>query len=179
MKKVFVILLASVGLMLTSCVNNVHSDYTPYIVFSDMYINPIFHGDTLVSAEDTMKFKFDNDLNAYIMTDTLSVTPRDSVAFALAFCSLGNDLVATRINFDTTTVNLQVTLNKEITDVLTEQSNFRLAQLHYKPGYNAVSFSAGFVPLKEGTHKIEFVVESDSKYSPVRYVFLQPVVATR
>lgn len=179
MKKLLILLVASVSLVLASCVNNVHSDYTPYIVFSDMYINPTFHGDTLVAAEDTMSFKYDSDLNAYYMADTLTVSPKDSVVFAMGFCSMGNDLIAARINFDTTALDLQVTINKEISDVLTGQTNLRMAQLYFQPGYNAVSFSAGYSPLKEGTHKIEFVVESDSKYSPVKYVCFQPVVTTR
>lgn len=179
MKKFFVLLVASAGLMLISCVGDTHSDYTPEIMFSDMYLNPTFHGDTLVSAEDTMAVKYDADLNAYVMTDTLSVTPRDSVVFAVRFWSMGNDLIATRINFDTTALNLQITINDEIRQVLAEKSNLRTAQLYYNPGYNMVSFAAGYAPLKEGLHKLEFVVESDSKYSPVSYLFLQPVVTSR
>lgn len=179
MKKFFVLLVASVALMLSSCINDVHSDYTPEIIFSDMYLNPTFHGDTLVAAEDTMAFKYDADMNAYMITDTLSVSPRDSVVFAVRFWSMGNDLLATRINFDTTAIGLQITIGDEIRNVLTDKSNIRTAQLYYKPGYNMVSFAAGFVPLKEGLHKLEFVVESDSKYSPVSYLFLLPVRATR
>lgn len=173
MKKSLLALLT--GVLLTSVLGScIHSDYdyTPAIYFSDFYANPIFSGDTLVGAEDTLLAHFDTLLNVYVL-DTISLS--DSIVFGAAFESFANYLTAARISFDTTALAFSANL-ESLRPIMSAKSNEKTLQLYFNPGYELVSFGVGYKAKKVGTHTIEVTAESDSEYSPTRYVLLQPVV---
>lgn len=161
--------------MLTSCLGNAKSDYTPSIGISYILVNPIYRNDTLIGAMDTMNVKYDDKLSAYRL-DTLSISKNDTIVFAAGYNSFGNDLIAAKVNFDTTAIAFRLAMNDEFMKVLTDKSDVRNAQLYFAPGYNYVSIPMGYKPIKTGMHTIEFVVESNSKFSPSTLTMIQPVV---
>ena len=109
------------------------------------------------------------------MFDTVNVG--DTIVFAVGYGSYANDLEAARIIVsDSTGLRYSVRLNEDIRSVLTkEQVDGSGVNLELMSGYNYLAFPVGCKILKSGTHRVEFKVESDSKYSPESYVFLQPV----
>lgn len=169
MKKFAFFLLSACVLCLVSC-GSEEAEYTPYILVSDYYVNPTFRGDTIVVAQDTLGTHVVDD---HFVLDTIHLS--DTVVLAAGFGSYANSLVAARINFDTTALNMTAKLSDAAAKVLLPSSNLRTLQLYINPGYAYVAIPLGFRPLKTGTHRIEFVVESDSEFSPNSVVYYQPV----
>jgi len=172
MKRLFIPLALVMVLVLPSCLKN-KAEYTPYISFSHFILNPVYHGDTLVWAEDTLNVTINED-DQFVL-DTVEVG--DTIVFAVGYGSYANDLQAARILVsDSTGMRYSVLLNEAIRSVLvSEQVDGSGVNLELQSGYNYLAFPAGCKILKSGTHRVEFKVESDSKYSPNSYIFLQPV----
>ncbi|MCQ2311084.1 MAG: hypothetical protein MJZ64_04975 [Paludibacteraceae bacterium] len=168
MKKLFPIIIA-VAFGMTAC-DSKPSQYTPYISLSYFYLNPIFDNGKIISAEDTLNV---HTVDGLLVLDT--ITMQDTVVFAAGYGSIGNDLVSARVMFDTTQVNMRASLSEDITKILLPISDIRNLQLFINPGYLYVSIPLGYRPLQQGTHRMQFVVESDSQFSPRSVTYFQPV----
>lgn len=157
-----VMVLAVCGM--TSCLDNVKSDYTPRILMSQIYVNPYYVNDTL-HARDTLDIRYDKKANKYL-SDTMQYG--DTVMFGVAFDSQGNNLVSSRVSWDSTGVKVWFGINESIKIALsdTTASTIQSGYLTYIPGYNVASYPVYVVPLKQGNHSIEMTVETDSKFSP-------------
>lgn len=174
MRKFFVLISVSVvAFLMTGCLDDYQSDYTPEIMISTMYVNPIFVNDSLVGAKDTLGLSYDTKDYAYVM-DTLSLG--DTLMFSAAYYTVSNNLVAVKINWDTTETALWYTLTADIEKVLTDRSDVAAGQLYFNPGYNLVAFSKYVMPKRDGRTSFSLTVESDSKFSSSSIKFVLPVV---
>ena len=165
-KFLFVAAMAA-AVSMTSCLDNVSSDYTPEIHISQLYLNPYYLNDTLV-AEDTLNFQYSNALSKYV-SDSISVG--DTAMIGVAFYSLANNLTALTVSWDTTAIEGWLGLNDAVTAVLSDTTQVQQGYLPIIPGYNMVTFPMYLKPLKSGVHNISLTVESDSKYSPKSETF--------
>ena len=163
------LLVAAVSLF--SCTET-HNDYTPYISFSAFLHNPVIANDSIVGCKDSLSAVYDASLNSYLL-DTLPLN--DTVLLMVGFGSRGNDLTAALISADTSALKMSYLLSGDISKALDGESNTGEGKLYFVKGYNFVLFPVTYVARKTGTHKIGFTVQSDSKFSPVSYTFLQPV----
>jgi len=148
------------------------ADFTPYIQVSQFYLNPKYDGEKIISAADTLTYRLVD--GAYVL-DTIEMSDEPKVAFQVFFGSYANELIATRVTFDTLQLNMQANLSQSIKDILLPTSNLRTIQLMINPGFNGLSFPVTYEPLKTGTFQFSLMVESDSELSPSTVVFKQPV----
>jgi len=169
MKNQLVLISILFPLAFLSC-SHEEASYTPFIQVSNLYLNPVYDGDKIVSADDTLQLTFQSGV--YVI-DTISVD--DKVVLAAAYGSLGNELTACRCTFDTTQLNMWATLGEDFQRILLPETDLRNIQLMIKPGYNYVAFPLNYQPMKSGTYDFTLKVESDSKFSPVSYTFRQPI----
>ena len=172
MKKSVIIIISLLALSFAwQACNKVYSDYTPYIKYSDFYVNPIRNShDSIIGAKDTLMATWKD--SRYLL-DTISVN--DTVYFGVAFGSYSNNLLGALITFDSTQLAFTLELDKSIKEALLPESDVKNGQLKFQSGYNLVTFPVWYRPLKPGTFDLQFTVESDSKSSPVTYFFRQPV----
>jgi len=152
---------------MTSCLDNVKSDYTPRILVSELYVNPYYVKDTLY-ARDTISIRYNTKSEKY-MSDTM--LQGDTVMFGVAFDAQGNNLVSTRVEWDSTTVQAWFGINDDIKKALSDTTDLGDGSLSYVPGYNVASFPVYLLPKKAGSHTIKMTIETDSKYSPVSNSF--------
>jgi len=132
--------------------------------------NPIYSGDSIIDA-DTLTLTAVDD---YYVIDTIN--PTDTVVFAAGFYSLGNELVAARVNFDTTQLNICARVSDDMKAVCLPKTNYRTLQFYVNPGFNGLYLPMGYRPLQSnGTYKFTMIVESDSKFSPNQVTLHQPV----
>lgn len=173
MRKFFVgaFMLCVVMTSMVSCLTS-SVDTTPYVQPSVFLRNPIFVNDQLVGAQDTVKIALDDKLGCYVL-DTIHTT--DTVMFMMGFGSRLNDLTKAIVDIDKSAIWTSYVVGEEIQKVLTDESNSENGYLVFKPNYNFVAFPIYYSPLKEGSHKMTFTVESDSKFSPVTVTFIQVV----
>lgn len=156
-----------VACAMTSCLDNVRSDYTPRILMSPLYVNPYYVNDTL-HAQDTLYVRY-NEKAERSVSDTM--LRGDTVMLGLAFDAGGNYLISSRVEWDTTAVKAWLGINDEIRSAMSDTTAISSGYLPYKPAYNVVSFPVYIVPQKAGSHTIKITVESDSKYSPASASF--------
>ena len=147
---------------MTSCLDNVKSDYTPRILVSNLYINPYYVNDTL-HVRDTISIHY-NTKSEKLLSDTMLLG--DTVMFGVAFDAQGNNLVSTQIEWDTTNVQAWFGINDVIKKALSDTTNLNSGSLSYVPGYSVASFPVYLLPKKAGSHTIKLTVATDSKYSP-------------
>lgn len=152
---------------MTSCLDNVHSDYTPRIFVSDLYVNPYYINDTL-HVSDTIHIRY-NAKSGKNLSDTMVLG--DTVMFGVAFDTQGNNLVSTLIEWDTTNVQAWFGINDAIKKVLSDTANLNSGSLSYVPGYRVASFPVYLLPKKAGAHTVKLTIATDSKYSPVSESF--------
>jgi len=169
MKNLHVLISLVLPLTLLSC-SYEEASFSPYIQVSNLYLNPVYLGSSIVSAEDTLQLTIKDGV--YVI-DTISMG--DKVVFAAAYGSLGNELTACRCTFDTTQLNMWATLGDDFQQILLPGTDLRQIQLLITPGYNYVTFPINYQPLRSGTYDFTLKVESDSKFSPASYTFRQPV----
>ena len=174
MRKLFVLIsVLVVALAMTSCLNNVHSDHTPEIRCSYLYVNPVYSGDTIVGAKDSLKLAYDAKDN-FFLTDTFFLG--DTLVFTSAYYTVNNNLVAVKIAWDSTETALWYPLNTKIEEALTDRSDVAAGQLYFNPGYNLVAFPIYVAPKQVGKTSFSLTVESDSKFSTYSLKFTMPVV---
>lgn len=166
------VLLVVLVLSITSCLDNTNPQFSPEIYTSYFYVNPVFVGDSLVSAKDTLDLRYYSEDGSYEM-DTIYVG--DTVMFASAFSSVANNLVAVKLDWDSTRMHLWFPLTEDVVKVLTNQSDTLAGRLYFKPGYNRVSFPVYFSPLDRGGMNLKLTVESDSEFSSSSVLFYVPV----
>ena len=173
MRKLFVLIsVLVVALAMTSCLDNVHSDYTPEIKCSYLYVNPILNSDTIVGAKDTLRLTYDDKDNSFV-TDTLALG--DTLMFSAAYYTVSKNLIAVKIAWDSTETALWYPLNTKIEDVLTDRSDVAAGQLYFNPGYNFVAFPIYVSPKQVGKTSFSLTVESDSKFPTASLKFVLPV----
>lgn len=147
---------------MTSCLDNIQSDYTPRILISDLYVNPYYINDTL-HVRDTIHIRYNTTSEKYL-SDTMLLG--DTVMFGVAFDAQGNNLMSTQIEWDTTNVQAWFGVNDAIKKALSDTTNLHSGNLSYVPGYGVASFPVYLLPKKAGAHTIKLTVATDSKYSP-------------
>lgn len=169
------VLLWSVVFSMTSCLNNVQSNFTPQIYCSYLYVNPIMEGDSVVSAKDTLNFLFNTKTNAY---DTDTILVGDTVMFASAFYTVENNMVSVKLDWDSTHLNLWYPLSEDVTNILTDKTDLSVGDMFFNPGYNLFPLSIYFTPVSSGGTNLELTVVSDSEYSTASVLFYFPVKAS-
>ena len=167
MKKLFFLVFVVIVTCLTSCNGWLtgKSDHSPEIYASYFYVNPVFKGDTLVGAQDTLFLTYDSNDGSYEL-DTVFLG--DTVVFANEYYSYSNDLVAVQITWDSLRMSLWYNLAEEIQKALGQQSQVEKGLLYFQPGYNRVSFPIYFTPIREGGMTLRLEVESTSESFPKR-----------
>ena len=170
MRKLF--LLLTVVVAMTSC-STTEPQYSPEIYSSYFYVNPIFKGDSLVSAKDTLSLSYDSQDGSYEL-DTVYIG--DTISFASAYYAVNSDLVAVKMVWDTLYMNLWYDLTDSIEAALTSQTKLETGQLYFAPGYNRVSFPISFSPIKKGGMTLKLTVESTSEFPSNSVLFYIPAI---
>ena len=170
MRKLF--LLLTVVVAMTSC-STTEPQYSPEIYTSYFYVNPIFKGDSLVSAKDTLSLSYDSQDGSYEL-DTVYIG--DTISFASAYYTVNSDLVAVKMVWDTLYMNLWYDLTDSIEAALTSQTKLETGQLYFAPGYNRVSFPISFSPIKKGGMTLKLTVESTSEFPSNSVLFYIPAI---
>ena len=172
--KLFFVFCAFVCTM-TSCFDNIESQTTPQLYFGNLFVNPQFVGDTLVSAKDTLADHYNKELGL-VYLDTLQLG--DTLMFPAAFTSDMNNLISIMATYDTVNVQLWFGIDpekEEIKKALAAGSKPEKGILMFNPMYHFVSFPIYIVPNKVGSFPIKIAVTSDSKYSSNHSIFTLPV----
>ena len=166
LRQLFVLVSALV--VLGSCDWNVEPQYSPEIYGSHFYVNPVFEGDSIISAKDTLRLSNGAADYSYKL-DTLYLG--DTVMFSSIFYSVNNNLVSVRIDWDSTKMKLWYTLPADVDKVLTSQTNLQEGDMYFAPGYNRLAFPIWFTPLVKGAMSFSLSVDSDSEYSRATALF--------
>lgn len=169
---VFVSLVILAG-VLSACSSR-QASYTPYILHSHFYLNPVYSGDSIVAAQDTLDSVAVSPSDGYYHLKPIHLG--DTVVFVAGFGSVANDLIAARMNVDTLSLLQSARIGDDFRAILLPESDEKHIQLLFKPGYSFAALRVGYRPIKVGEHTIELVVESDSKFSPQSQIFKQPVI---
>lgn len=174
-KSILLLSLVVVALSMNSCFNNLESHTTPQMMFGYVYVNPQFSNDTLVSAKDTLREKYNYELGLSYL-DTMQLG--DTVMFSSLFSSDMNNLVNITASYDTTRVQLWFDVNvndEKVKNALASDSKPEKGVLNFNPMYHMVTFPIYIVPQKTGVHAIKITVTSDSKYPTNSAPFMLPV----
>lgn len=174
MKKSFLVFFAVIAFCMTSCENWLtgESDHSPEIYTSFFYVNPVFSGDTIVYAKDTLYLSA-TDTEGQYRVDSLSLG--DTVWFAATFYSYEKDLTGITAKWDTTLMDFTMDIQEEISKHLTSQSNIAEGKLYFNPGFNRVSFPCSFTAKTYGILPLKLTVASTSEFSPISVYMTIPV----
>ena len=148
------------------------SDHNPDIYASYFYVNPVFEGDSIISAKDTLHLFHTEQENTYRL-DSLAIG--DTVLFAATYYTYEQDLISVIIDWDSTLMDLNVDVNAEIAQLLTSKSNVAGGQLYFNPGFNSVTFPCNFSAKAQGLLPLTLMVASTSQFSPTKVYFTIPV----
>ena len=156
-------ILAVVASAMTSCLEYKEPQYSPQIYGSTFYVNPQFEGDSLVGAQDSLSLFYDAEDDSYEM-DTVYIG--DTIMFVNTYYTVGNNLVAVEMKWDTTEMNLWYATTADIDKALlkTDTVGHYTCTMRFKPGYNRVTFPVYFTPKERGGMKLKLSVESDSDF---------------
>ena len=117
MRKLFLFLsFVALTTLMSSCLNSTEPQYSPEIYASNFYVNPVFVGDSITGAKDTLSLFYDSQDDSYEL-DTVYVG--DTVVFASTYYTLNSNLVAVKIDWDSLRMNLWYSLTEDIEKVLT------------------------------------------------------------
>ena len=172
--KSFLLLLA-LSLAMVACIDNTGTHTTPQMMLGNLYVNPQFVGDSLISAKDTLEDHYNTE-DGLIYLDTLQLG--DTVMFPALFSSNMNNLVSVQAKFDTLKVNMWFDIDPEeeaVKKALTAESNHMKGILYFNPMYNYVTFPVYIVPMETGGHPIKLTVTSDSQFPSYSVAFVLPV----
>ena len=173
MRKSFLFLsVVALATLMSSCLTTTEPQYSPEIYASNFYVNPVFVGDSLVRAKDTLDLFYDSADGSYEL-DTVYVG--DTVMFASTYYTMNSNLVAVKMDWDSLRMNLWCTLTEDIKNVLTGESKIEVGSLYFNSGYNRVSFPIYFSPIVKGGMTLNLTVESDSEFSTSSVLFYLPV----
>ena len=172
-------MLAVIACALSSCFNNTGSQSTPILRVYNGYVNPQFVGDTLIGAEDTLRYRINSELGMQY-TDTVHLG--DTIMFPSEFYSNMNNLVSIRATVDTVRVDLwfDIDMNdKSSQSALMTDSKPEKGVVFFKPMHNIAVFPIYVVPQEVGAHSIKITVTSDSQFPESNVIFTMPVVAAK
>ena len=175
MRKPFIFLISLVVVMftMTSCDwLNGGSDHSPEIYTSYFYVNPVFEGDSIIGAKDTLNI-FSTDIEDSYRMDSLAFG--DTVNFAAVFYSYEQDLVSVKIEWDSTRMDFSMNLFDDINKHITPQSNIKGGILYFNPGYNRVSFPCSFTAKESGVLPLKLTLASTSEFSPTSVLLPIPI----
>ena len=169
MKKSFLLLFVVVATIMTSCEGWLtgKSDHSPEISASFFFVNPVFEGDSIVSAKDTLYLSQDPSDGSYEL-DTVYLG--DTVHFVNTYYAYENSLVAVQMTWDSLRMDLWYHLTEDIQKALTNQSNVEKGLLYFEPGYGRVTFPVYFTPRHKGGMTLKLAVESTSENFPTSSV---------
>ena len=168
-------ILAVVASAMTSCLEYKEPQYSPQIYGSTFYVNPQFEGDSLVGAQDSLSLFYDAEDDSYEM-DTVYIG--DTIMFVNTYYTVGNNLVAVEMKWDTTEMNLWYLTTTEIDKALykTDTVGNCTCTMRFNPGYNRVTFPIYFIPKARGGMNLKLSVESDSEFPISSVLFYIPVI---
>ena len=174
MKKSFLLFFVAIAISLTSCdwFLQGESDHSPEIYTSFFYVNPVFSGDTIIYAKDTLYLSA-TDTEGQYRVDSLSLG--DTVWFAATFYSYEKDLTGITAKWDTTLMDFSFHLTELITRHLADGSNIDEGHLYFNPGFNRVSFPCSFTAKTYGILPLKLTVASTSEFSPSSVYMTIPV----
>ena len=162
MKKSFLLLFVIVATIMTSCEGWLtgKSDHSPEIYASLFFVNPVFEGDSIVSAKDTLYLSQDPSDGSYEL-DTVYLG--DTVHFVNVYNAYENSLVAVQMTWDSLRMDLWYHLTEDIQKALTNKSKVEKGLLYFEPGYGRVTFPVYFTPRHKGGMTLKLAVESTSE----------------
>ena len=171
MKKSFLLLFVIVATIMTSCEGWLtgKSDHSPEIYATFFYVNPVFEGDSIVSAKDTLHWVTDPS-DGSIELDTVYLG--DTVHFVNVYNAYENSLVAVQMTWDSLRMDFWYYLPKDIQEALTDQSKVEKGLLYFKPGYSRVTYPVWFTPRHKGGMTLKLSVESSSENFPTSSVLI-------
>lgn len=174
-KNLILFSLLFVAFSMNSCFDNLESHSTPLMMFGNVFVNPVFQNDTLISAKDTLSETFDESLGISYL-DTMQLG--DTVMFMALFTSDQNNLVQISTAIDTTRNRIWFGVdmeNEHTKKALAEGSKPEKGYLLFNPMYNTVTFPIYISPMEVGSHVVQIAVMSDSKYSTNGATIVLPV----
>lgn len=167
--------LLALAVVITSCIDTTGVQTTPEMLLGNVYVNPQFVGDSLISAKDTLEDHYNTE-DGLIYLDTLQLG--DTVMFPALFSSNMNNLVSVSAKYDTLKMNMWFDINPEeeaVKKALKEGSDPAKCILLFNPMYNYVTFPVYMVPMETGAHPIKLTVTSDSQFPSYSVAFVLPV----
>jgi hypothetical protein len=176
MRKPFIFLISLVVVMftMTSCDwLTGESDQSPEIYSSYFYVNPVFEGDSIISAQDTLYAHQSTEVETVYQMDSLTLG--DTVFFAPTFYTHSQDLVSIKIDWDTAYFDFTMSIPESISKHLTNQSDITKGQLFFNPGFNRVSFPCYFTAKEYGRLPLKLTVASTSQFSPTSVTINIPI----
>ena len=176
MRKPFIFLISLVVVMftMTSCDwLTGESDHSPEIYSSYFYVNPVFEGDSIISAKDTLYAHQSTEVETVYQMDSLTLG--DTVFFAPTFYTHSQDLVSIKIDWDTAHFDFTMSIPENISKQLTNQSDTTKGQLFFNPGFNRVSFPCYFTAKEYGRLPLKLTVASTSQFSPTSVIINIPI----
>ena len=169
MRKSFIFtVLVVISTVMVGCLGYHEPQFSPSISASSFLVNPVFEGDSLIGAQDTLDLFYDSQDGSYEM-DTVYLG--DTVMFASTFYSYTSNLMSIEIKWEHDLMQLWYPLVGGITDVLTDKTDIEEGKLYFNPGYNRVSFPIYFTPTVRGGMTLKMSVESDSDF-PISSVLI-------
>lgn len=148
--------------VMSSCLNGKY-ETTPQIqIDSRIFIN---HTDTIGIFYNIKESKYS--------TDTLYVG--DSATIIVAFDAIGNNITAGQINYEAQYATISVDGIEELGNIIIPSISDSSYRFTVAQGYRAVMLAVNYVPVKAGRAQIDFIVESDSEYSPSALSLLTPI----
>ena len=179
MKIKSILMLAVVACALSSCFNNTGSQSTPILRVYNGFVNPQFVGDSLVGAEDTLRYHINNELGMQY-SDTVHLG--DTIMLPSWYHSNMNNLVSIRATVDTVRVDLWFDIDmsdKSSQSALMADSKPEKGIIFFKPMHNMANFPIYVVPQEMGAHIIKITVTSDSQFPESNAIFTMPVAAAK
>ena len=168
-------MLAVVAFALSSCFNNTGLQSTPKLLVYNGYVNPQVVGDSLIGADDTLRYYFNEELGMQY-TDTVHLG--DTIVFPSKYDSYMNNLVSIRATVDTVRVHLWFDIDMNDNALMTD-SKPEKGVIFFKPMHNFAVFPIYVVPQEVGAHAIKITVTSDSQFPESNVIFTMPVVAAK
>lgn len=166
MKKFLFIALSLMLFGLTSCLDNVKTDYSPEVYTSFIVKN----------GHDTLGMTYDGETKLSSLDTTLV---GDTLRFYVAFDALGNSLTGAKIIWDTTYINLTISFDgsdQTVLSAIKDTAQAKLGNFMFEPNYiRAVAIPVRCIMQKAGNPSLTFTVESDSQFSPVTRLFYCPI----
>ena len=104
MRKSFIfIVLVVISTIMVGCIGYDEPQFSPSISSSSFFVNPVFEGDSLIGAQDTLDMTYDSEDDIYNF-DTVYVG--DTVLFATTFYTYNSNLVTVELSWEKDFLNL-------------------------------------------------------------------------